>query len=188
MKIIKSNFLGILILLILVSTSNLLSMNNKNKNKSHSKNRIRNKSHLLMKTKHRESEENFSSYKPIKYYNKEEKQDEEKRIEYKRPLFTNDKSEMNYVHNKLNERIIEDIDEIETNRLLRSKDDDYYDGSRKLKYYSQFCSGFNKSLTLCKQQESCGWCFSSNTCIHGGKEGPVDDCRKRHFMYKGNLI
>lgn len=70
----------------------------------------------------------------------------------------------------------------------KNKDDDYYDGTRHLNFYSSICANFNKNLDECTKQENCGWCYSSNSCIHGTKEGPVDKCLPRHFVYKGNQI
>lgn len=90
---------------------------------------------------------------------------------------------------------VSDINEINTEldnkkkiELLDNSGEAYYNGTKNLKYFSSLCSKLNRLKEMCTKQDFCGWCYSSNTCIQGTKDGAVDDCLTGHFIYKGNLI
>ena len=93
---------------------------------------------------------------------------------YKRPIFVD----------KIKEKFawqaghVEDIDEMD--RI--SQREDFYDGTRHLHWYSEYCAKYNKMPHDCMREKNCGWCYSSNSCIHGTEEGPVDKCLPRHFI------
>lgn len=72
--------------------------------------------------------------------------------------------------------------------LLENTNEAYYNGTKNLKYFSSLCSKLNKMKDICIKQDFCGWCYSSNSCVQGTKDGAVDDCLAGHFVYKGNLI
>ena len=86
---------------------------------------------------------------------------------------------------------IETIDEIVkiSDKNSKESNDEYYNGSKHLtEYYHNICAGFTKEPQLCAKQENCGWCYSSNSCIQGSKEGPVEKCLPRHFNHNGKMI
>lgn len=101
-------------------------------------------------------------------------------VTYKRPKFVE----------KLDEKFKWDKNEVaQVDEITRvSEKNDYYNGTRNLKYLSSVCSKYNKLQNVCQKQENCGWCYSTNTCIHGTEEGPVDDCLPRHFIFRGKQI
>jgi hypothetical protein len=96
--------------------------------------------------------------------------------------------------NRFEKGNIETIDEIvkisHKNKKEASDDDDYYyNGTRHLsEYYHNICAGFQKDPQLCASQENCGWCYSTNTCIQGSKDGPIESCLPRHFNHNGKTI
>jgi len=77
---------------------------------------------------------------------------------------------------------IESVEEVKK-MAKQNNDDSYYDGTRNLGYYSQYCAKFSKVPNVCLQDKNCGWCYSSNTCIHGTSAGAVDACLPRHFVF-----
>lgn len=89
---------------------------------------------------------------------------------------------------KLDDKFKWDKGSTETIDEIESKNQNYYDGSRSLHYLKEICKQFNRLQNLCSKQESCGWCYSTNTCIHGTAQGPVEQCAVRHFYYKEKLI
>lgn len=93
---------------------------------------------------------------------------------YKRPVFV-DHIKSKFTWDSGSAESVEEIDKI-------SQKQDFYDGSRNLKWYSSYCSQFNKLPKVCLKDPNCGWCYSSNTCIHGTDEGAVDNCLPRHFV------
>lgn len=191
MKITKFLFLGFLSLAIITLFTKIHanSLNNKLGGKNSYKNKFISKERSTeqeMENENMESE--YKNFKAIKYYMpSDDENDIKKSVKYIRPIFTNDNQAKNNMKEN-SKKVIEDIEEVETNKLIRSKGDDYYDGSRKLTYYSNICHGFSKNLDECNKLANCGWCFSSNKCIHGNKEGPVESCNLRHFFFRGELI
>lgn len=97
---------------------------------------------------------------------------------YRKPVFV-DKLEGKFQWSNLPAETIEDVG---------SSKDDYYDGSKNLEYYNIFCDNFSKLQNVCETQEQCGFCLSLGKCIHGTDQGPVTECKERHFSRKGKLI
>lgn len=105
-------------------------------------------------------------------------------VSYKRPKFV-EKLEKKFSWDRGN---VETIDEIDRVSGVSATKPEYYDGTRNLKYFSEICAKLNKLPDSCAKQENCGWCYSTNTCIHGTSEGPADNCLPRHFLHKGKQI
>ena len=99
---------------------------------------------------------------------------------YKRPKFV-EKLDSKFSWDRGQVESIDEIDRV-------SKGSDYYDGTRNLSYFSAFCTKFNKVPETCTKQDNCGWCYSSNTCIHGTSQGAVDSFLPRHFVFKGKSL
>lgn len=104
-------------------------------------------------------------------------------VSYKRPKFV-EKLDQKFSWDRGNVETIEEIDRVSG----VSAKSDYYDGTRNLKYISEICAKLNKLPDACAKHDNCGWCYSSNSCIHGTEEGPADSCLPRHFLHKGKQI
>jgi len=59
----------------------------------------------------------------------------------------------------------------------------FYDGTINLKTTVSFCRQFIDKAQACLHQGSCGWCYGTNRCIAGNKEGPLEDCLRGNYIF-----
>lgn len=60
---------------------------------------------------------------------------------------------------------------------------EYYNGELKLNRIRILCKDY-KSVSGCYSMSHCGWCGSSNSCIEGTRNGPVERCdNKTTYTY-----
>eukprot|EP00340_Litonotus_pictus_P008555 CAMPEP_0170529604 /NCGR_PEP_ID=MMETSP0209-20121228/26556_1 /TAXON_ID=665100 ORGANISM="Litonotus pictus, Strain P1" /NCGR_SAMPLE_ID=MMETSP0209 /ASSEMBLY_ACC=CAM_ASM_000301 /LENGTH=221 /DNA_ID=CAMNT_0010821763 /DNA_START=1 /DNA_END=666 /DNA_ORIENTATION=+ len=65
--------------------------------------------------------------------------------------------------------------------------EEYYNGEKNLNTFRLICRGFTDSKA-CHKISHCGWCGSSNSCVEGTPNGPVEDCKnKATYSYDGQM-
>lgn len=109
-------------------------------------------------------------------------------ITYQKPKLVTklDENKFHWTENEV--ATVDEIQRVAKEAQDKKVSNDYYDGTKNLKYYSVLCSKLNENPKVCVEQEFCGWCYSSNSCIHGNENGPADSCLDRHFIHKGKQV
>ena len=80
------------------------------------------------------------------------------------------------INNNLNTGIIEKADGFTT-------DKNYYNGRDNLNAIHINCNVHSTAPADCINNNGCGWCGQSNTCVPGTSSGPLAPCLRNSFLY-----